>query len=91
MSGERETTAVLTVRPGGEWALSRGTLYDVTHLPCRSALYTPANPSAESGSCSPARADPRLFRVAPGGPMPDVAGCSRQDHAILFVLGYARP
>ena len=88
VSGERETTSVLTVRPNGEWALSSGSLFDVTHLPCRSALYTPANP-AKPGSCSPASADPGRFRVPPGAPMPEVPGCNKQDHAVLFVLGYA--
>ena len=60
---------MLTVQPasvGGQqrWELADGsTLYDVTHLRCRSALYTPAK---AGGSCSPkaAREDdfPRVSR-----------------------------
>ena len=52
----------------------KGTLYDVTHLPCRSARYTPA----EGGTCTPAQANPKDFPVrrttqslAPAGPKHD--------------------
>lgn len=41
MTGDREVTTVLTVDARGGWALEKGTLHDVTHLPCRSARYTP--------------------------------------------------
>ena len=88
VSGDREVTSVLTVTAEGGWQLSRGTLADVTHLPCRSALYTPADP-AKPGSCSPAAADQTQFRVKPGAPMPAVPGCSKQDYAVLFVIGFA--
>eukprot|EP00547_Thalassionema_nitzschioides_P002515 CAMPEP_0194206000 /NCGR_PEP_ID=MMETSP0156-20130528/5143_1 /TAXON_ID=33649 /ORGANISM="Thalassionema nitzschioides, Strain L26-B" /LENGTH=175 /DNA_ID=CAMNT_0038932415 /DNA_START=88 /DNA_END=613 /DNA_ORIENTATION=+ len=37
VTGDREVTSVLTVFQNGEWSLGKGTLYDVTHLPCRSA------------------------------------------------------
>ena len=84
VSGDRETTAVLTVRDDGRWELSKGTLYDVTHLPCRSARYTPASAGA---TCTPAQADKGLFPVRPGAKMPAVPGCAAQDYAVLFVLG----
>ncbi len=48
VTGGRETTAVLTVHAKDNdgvqrWELDQGaTLYDVTHLRCRSARYTPA-------------------------------------------------
>jgi len=41
VTGDREVTTVLTVSPDGAWGLEAGTLHDVTHLPCRSARYTP--------------------------------------------------
>jgi len=85
VSGDREVTTVLTVEQGGGWRLDEGTLHDVTHLPCRSARYTPAGGAgADVGSPANARLD--AFPVTPGAPMPDVAGCDRQDYAVLFVL-----
>ena len=56
----------------------------MTHLPCRSALYTPPK---GGGACTPASANGKDFPVTPGAAMPDVAGCARQDYAVLFVLG----
>jgi len=84
VTGDREVTSVLTVRNDGSWELSKGTLYDVTHLPCRSALYTPA---AAGGECTPANANPADFPVKPGAAMPRVSGCAKQDYAVLFVVG----
>ena len=92
VTGDRETTAILTIhRPDKDghqrWELSDGaTLYDVTHLACRSARYTPA---AGANSCSPAKAPRSAFRVPPGQPMPAVDGCHKQDYAVLIVLGVA--
>lgn len=92
VTGDREATAVLTVDAAGadgnqHWALADGpTLYDVTHLRCRSARYTPAEGQA---SCSPAKARQSQFPVAPGGVMPAVDGCAKQDYAVLFVIGVA--
>jgi hypothetical protein len=89
VTGDRAVTTVLTVYPedaNGDhrWELADGaTLYDVTHLGCRSAVYTP---SAE-GSCSPVNAPQDAFRVAPGAAMPKVEGCVKQDYAVLFVVG----
>eukprot|EP00439_Symbiodinium_sp_Y106_P032290 s1103_g3.t2 len=62
------------------WELADGAkLFDVTHLPCRSARYT-------GSGCSPSGAAPADFPVRPGAAMPAVKGCQKQDHAVLFVL-----
>jgi hypothetical protein len=90
VTGARKVTAVLTIYPADShgdrrWELDQGaTLYDVTHLACRSARYTPA---AVGGSCSPANAKQTAFPVAPGGAMPPVEGCTKQDYAVLIVIG----
>ena len=90
VTGARDVTAVLTIHPADRngdrrWELDKGaTLYDVTHLACRSARYTPA---AAGGSCSPANAPRTAFPVAPGGAMPPVEGCTKQDYAVLIVIG----
>jgi hypothetical protein len=84
--------SVLTVHPTDKdgdrrWELDQGaTLYDVTHLGCRSARYTPA---ASNNSCSPSRAPKSAFRVAPGAAMPPVEGCNKQDYSVLFVIAVA--
>lgn len=92
VTGNRAAKAVLTVQPMAKdgtqhWELDNGaTLYDVTHLACRSGRYT----SATSGnSCSPAQASTTAFPVRPGAPMPPVEGCNKQDYAVLIVLGVA--
>ena len=91
VTGGREVTAVLTVHPRGDdgvqhWELDNGaTLYDVTHLRCRSARYTPAS----ENSCSPAKAPITAFPVAPGESMPPVEGCKKQDYEVLIVVGMA--
>ena len=92
VTGNREVTTVLTVHPKDNdgdqrWELDfDAKLYDVTHWPCRSARYTPAT----SGIlCSPARAQQSAFPVTPGAVMPGVAGCNKQDYAVLFVIGMA--
>jgi hypothetical protein len=90
VTGDREITSVLTVHPASAdgrqgWELAdRATLYDVTHLRCRSALYTPAKPGA---SCSPTAARERDFPVAPGAAMPPVTDCAKQDYQVLIVIG----
>lgn len=91
VTGDREMVTILTVQPkdsegAQRWELADGNLYDVTHLPCRSARYTPASSDI---SCSPARAPKDEFRVSPGAPMPSVEGCNKQDYAVLFVVGVA--
>lgn len=91
VTGNRDVKSVLTIEAGGDgtrrWSLADGaTLHDVTHLRCRSARYTPATPES---TCSPAEAKPSEFPVEPGAPMPPVAGCDKQDFAVLIVLGVA--
>jgi len=89
VTGDREVVAQLTIHPAGKdgsqnWELDKGAkLYDVTHLPCRSARYAPAT---KDSSCSPAKAKQSDFRVPPGAPMPAVEGCTKQDYAVLFVM-----
>ena len=81
---------MLTVHPpdasgDSRWELDHGaSIYDVTHLRCRSARYTPVNADTP---CSPAQAPRHVFRVTPGEPMPEVSGCNKQDYAVLFVYG----
>jgi hypothetical protein len=90
VTGDRAVTAALTIHPADEkgdsrWELADGaTLYDVTHLGCRSARYTPAKDN--NRSCSPVNAPQSAFRVAPGAAMPPVDGCHKQDYAVLFVI-----
>ena len=91
VTGDREVTTILTVHPADDdgdrrWELDDATLYDVTHLPCRSARYTQA---VGTSSCSPANAPQSAFKVAPGTQMPAVDGCDKQDYAVLFVIGVA--
>ena len=89
VTGARDVTAVLTIHPtdrNGDrrWELDKGaTLHNVTHLACRSARYTPATVSS---SCSPAKVQKTAFPVAPGGAMPPVEGCTKQDYAVLIVI-----
>ena len=86
VTGGRMVTTGLTIDKAGNWKLDDGTLYDVTHLPCRSARYTPMS-STENGS--PLTANPKDFPVTPGAIMPSVPGCNKQDYAVLFVVGKA--
>lgn len=73
VTGGREVTSILTVDPidqdgAQHWQLSGGAkLYDVTHLPCHAARYTPA---ADDGACSPEAVEKAAFPVAPGVSMP---------------------
>jgi hypothetical protein len=90
VTGDREVTTVLTIHPADDagdqrWTLDdAATLYDVTHLGCRSARYTSAS---GGGACSPANAPQSAFRVAPGAAMPPVEDCNKQDYAVLFLIG----
>ncbi len=90
VTGDREATSVLTVHAKDaagkqRWDLAGGTtIYDVTHLRCRSARYTP---SAGSAACTPSNVPQELFRIAPGAAMPPVQGCDKQDYTVLFVIG----
>jgi hypothetical protein len=90
VTGDREVTTVLTIHPAdaqgvARWELADGAkLYDVTHLPCRSARYT-----APEGLCSPSSALQDAFPVKPGAAMPPIEGCKKQDYAVVFVIGVA--
>ena len=89
VTGNRYATAILTVHPKGadgiqHWELNNSaTLYDVTHLGCRAARYTPAT----ANSCTPEHADQENFPVFPGAVMPPVGGCNKQDYQVLIVVG----
>jgi len=90
VTGNRKVTTVLTIQPKDKdgnqrWELADGaTVYDVTHLGCRSARYTPA---AGNNLCSPANVRTTGFPVNPGAAMPVVNGCRKQDYAVLIVVG----
>ncbi len=90
VTGNRKVTTVLTIHPKDKdgnqrWELADGaTLYDVTHLGCRSARYTPAT---ANNACSPANVRTTGFPVNPGAAMPKVNDCHKQDYAVLIVLG----
>jgi hypothetical protein len=90
VTGDRTVTTVLTIHPKDKngnqrWELADGaTLYDVTHLACRSARYTPATGNKP---CSPANVRATGFPVNPGAAMPAVNGCRKQDYTVLIVVG----
>ena len=89
-TGDRRVQAALTVHPMSSdgtqnWELdNNASIYDVTHLRCRSGRYTPANGAP---SCSPATAKKSDFPVRPGAAMPGVDGCNKQDYSVLIVIG----
>lgn len=87
VTGDRTVTTILTVFDNGRWELQKGSLYDVTHLPCRSARYTPPSSAPGGTTCRPTSARANDFPVQPGAAMPGVPGCAKQDYAVLFVLG----
>jgi len=90
VTGDRNVTTVLTIQPKDKdgnqrWELANGaTLYDVTHLACRSARYTPAT---ANNSCSPENVRTTRFPVNPAVAMPAVNGCRKQEYAVLIVVG----
>jgi len=90
VTGDRKVTSVLTIMPKDKdgnqrWELAdSATLYDVTHLGCRSARY---KPETASNSCSPANVRITGFPVNPGAAMPVVDGCHKQDYSVLIVVG----
>ncbi len=89
VTGGRETTAVLTVTApdasgAQSWSLSdAATVYDVTHLRCRAALYT----SKGGASCTPDNTPINRFPMPPAEPMPAIDGCSKQEFQVLIVIG----
>lgn len=89
VTGGREVTSVLTVQPADAqgrqaWSLAdMATIYDVTHLRCRAALYT----AKDGQSCSPDKTPTAVFPMNPGLSMPAVEGCSKRDYQVLIVVG----
>ena len=89
VTGGRGVTSVLTIDPADssgqrKWSLADGaTLYDVTHLGCRAALYT----ALDGRSCSPDATPTGVFPMTPGVSMPNVQGCSKRDFQVLIVVG----
>jgi hypothetical protein len=81
VTGGRSLTTGLTIQADGSWKLDEGTLYDVTHLPCRSARYVTTD------NDGPRNVRPSDFPVMPGAVMPPAPGCEKQDYAVLFVVG----
>lgn len=92
VTGDREAIAMLTIHADDEngvrrWELGNdANLYDVTHLGCRSARYTPAD---GINSCSPAKADRGEYPIRPGAIMPIVEGCKKLDYTVLFIVAVA--
>jgi hypothetical protein len=90
VTGDRIVQTTLTVHQkdasgSQHWELGdKAVLYDVTHLRCRSARYTP---DASGKPCTPANVSQDNFPVDPGAAMPPVSGCDKQDYAVLFVVG----
>jgi len=90
VTGDRAAVSVLSIQPPDKagrqaWRLSNdANVYDVTHLRCRSARYTPGPGAA---ACTPAQASQSDFPVRPGAAMPPVANCHKQDYAVLIVIG----
>jgi len=59
------------------WQLDQDAkLYDVTHLPCHAARYTP---EAAETPCCPDEVQPAVFPAAPGVAMPPVKGCHKKS------------
>ncbi len=90
VTGDRIVQTTLTIHEkdasgSQRWELAdKAVLYDVTHLRCRSARYTP---DASGKACMPASVNQDNFPVDPGAAMPAVSGCDKQDFAVLFVVG----
>ena len=66
------------------WSLSRLTIADVTHGPCRAGRYRPLG---DSGSCSPEQADQTAFPLPLGDEPLAVEGCDMKEYAVLIVFG----
>ena len=90
VTGGREVTSVLTVAAPDAtgkqaWSIANGaTLYDVTHLGCRAAVYTA---KAQAQSCTPDKTNTDVFPMRPDISMPEVEGCTKQDYQVLIVTG----
>lgn len=89
VTGGRQTTSLLTIAaPAADgkqaWALKDGaSLYDVTHLRCRAALYT----ALPGQSCTPDKTPTGVFPMDPDRQMPMISGCAKVDYQVLIVIG----
>jgi hypothetical protein len=89
VTGGREVVSVLTVEASDvaglqAWSLANGaSIYDVTHLGCRAAVYTPA----AGQSCSPEATPTQAFPMSPDKQMPAISGCEKADFQVLIVVG----
>lgn len=91
VTGGRDVTTTLAIHApdatgAQSWSLEKGSIADVTHLACRSAVYTPLDPAA---TCTPTSVNPADFPVGPGAAMPLINACAKRDYAVLFVIGMA--
>jgi hypothetical protein len=90
VTGAREVTSILTVSPPDAmgrqaWGLANGaSIYDVTHLRCRAALYSA---KSDGQSCSPDKTPTSSFPISPGVEMPAIEGCNKRDFQVLIVIG----
>jgi len=90
VTGGREVTSILTISPPDaagvqDWSLAPGaTIYDVTHLGCRAALYRADGTGA---ACTPDNTPTEVFPMSPATAMPGVDGCSKRDYQVLIVVG----
>lgn len=90
VTGDRSVVTMLTIHEDDEngdrrWELDQGAnLFDVTHLACRSARYTPETKDA---NCTPALAPQSRFPIQLNEAMPAVNGCKKEDYAVLFLIG----
>jgi hypothetical protein len=89
VTGGREVTTILIVGAADamgqqSWSLEGGaTVYDVTHLRCRAALYT----ASQGQSCTPDNTPVGVFPMSPDRAMPPIEGCEKQDYQVLIVVG----
>lgn len=89
VTGDRTVRSILTVFAADaegkqRWELAdNATIYDVTHLRCRSARYTPR----ADVNCLPTTVLQSDFPLGQAAPMPLVGGCDKQEYAVLFIIG----
>jgi len=82
VTGNRNVVAMLTIHAANadgaqQWELDSGvTLYDVTHLACRSARYPPTTGDESS---TPVMAKQATFPVISGAEMLPIDGYQKQD------------
>jgi hypothetical protein len=70
------------------WRLSRLTIADVTHGPCRAGRY---RPTAGQGSCTPASVSDDQFPLPLGAEPPTVENCDMVEYEVLIIFGVPAP